>query len=179
MTVNHPPNNSVHKDKPCADGKEERYTVKQCCGSVTVGSGCFWASRIRICHYLYGSGSASFHNFLSFFQTRVFLFYGFFCKDLKQGKRVWFFFFKIRQQKRLRLTWSKRHASFIKFPSLVPFIKQRRRGVVPSENVKIYFKTYVVLLKSLKLFVQRHLYIFINTNLHIVHDTPAPTYTHT
>ncbi len=83
------------------------------------------------------------------------------------------FFFKIRQQKRLRITWSKRHASFIKFPSLVPFTKQRRRRVVPSENVKIYFKTYVVLLKSLKLFVQRHLYIIINTNLHYVHETPA------
>ncbi len=31
-----------------------RYTGGQCCGS---GSGCFWASRIRISHYFYGSGS--------------------------------------------------------------------------------------------------------------------------
>ncbi len=35
------------------------FCIIQCCGSVSgsVGSLCFWASRIRIRHYLYGSGS--------------------------------------------------------------------------------------------------------------------------
>ncbi len=40
--------------------RSHNIVYRQCCGSV--GSVCFWASRIRIRHYLYGSGSRSFHQ---------------------------------------------------------------------------------------------------------------------
>jgi hypothetical protein len=56
--------------------------------------------------------------------------------------------------------------------------KDRHRSIA---KCKIYFKTYLVLLKSLKLFVQCLLYIY--SNLHIIPThysiLPHTTYTHT
>jgi hypothetical protein len=36
--------------------------LRQCCGSGSVGSVCFWAIRIRICKYEIRSGSGSFYH---------------------------------------------------------------------------------------------------------------------
>ncbi len=71
------------------------YCFFQCCGIGSLGSVSFRTSQIRICHYLYGSGSGSFHHQAKIVRKTCYdfslikLFFVIILKVTKEKSRIW------------------------------------------------------------------------------------------